>query len=234
MSEKINFGYLLEFIEYDDYDHILFFLLNNNKILKLFSKGSQKTLSKNGRFLLFGSLTEIEYFLSRSLNKLSRLKKINGIKMLSFFQSQNPTIFYLNNFILKKQYEYFNFENYKQIIEITLSFDIHTSFIYCLIKIINYEGLKIIHDRCIMCKQKNIYHFSFEKCGFLCKNCFQYFNDKTPTSKEFNKIIYYSFKEEFILISKYENDIKLKLINLLSDFINNNTGIYIDYKNFRF
>jgi len=232
MSEKIDKGYLLSIHEYQDNDHVINLIFSDGNIVRALSKGSRKILSKNGRHLLMGSFLEVEYFQSRTIGKLSLIKKIKSINSISLAESSNFTIIFLNNYLTKNKINKFNFEFYQEIIKAALNYDLMSSIIICLKIIIDDQGLQLILDKCLLCKRKEVYSLSFKLSGFICNNCYNS-NQDLKTTKDFNKALYYTNEKYFNVLEHINFDIKFKIAKFYANYLYENNGTYCDLDYFK-
>ena len=225
MSESIEKCFLIDIKEYDIFDHIIIILNNKNEIISLYSKGTRKILSKNFRNFVYGSILEIEYFRARKKESLSKLKKIKLVSKLidNTLQQQLPFIV-LNWYISKKNYKYFSFKKYEEIISIMNSYDEQTSLIYVLYSIIVDSGNYIEINKCSICSNKKIKTTSVTWRGYLCNNCSIEKNEYIH-STEFNKIFIHLYNDDLEVLKKFNE--KKELINFLKSYIYHNCGINI-------
>ena len=79
MAETILKGYLISKTNYQDNDEIITFVDESGLKYPCLSLGSRKIESKNGRNLFLGNLCEFEIVMSRSEEKVSKLKKAKVI-----------------------------------------------------------------------------------------------------------------------------------------------------------
>lgn len=232
MSEIIDKGYLISIKDYQENDHIINFIFSDGNIHGMLSKGSRKLLSKNGRHLLMGSLLETEYFGSRRIEKLSLLKRVKSINPITLMESNNQTITFLNDYLMKNQINKFNFKFYEEIINAALKDDLITSIIICLKILIDEQGLLINLDKCLLCSKEKIYSLSFKLRGFVCNICYNIDEDlKTP--KQFNKSLYYVNKKRFDSLKIIDNDIKFKIAKFYANYLYDYNGTYCDLNYFK-
>lgn len=196
MSGNIYEGYVINKVNYGDYDEIITFV-TKSKIIVCLSKGSRKILSKNGRNLFIGNLCEFEIFESRSNEKMSRLKKASTIK--AFNWDNHPldsyqTIILLSRSI-KQPFGFFNVlqKCFNLIQDQTYNDQITTLIIIKMF--IQLHGISLNVTHCVRCNNNVIKTISFAEHGMLCRHCL------TPQDKvysmEITKTIYYLFMEEY-------------------------------------
>lgn len=231
MSEKINKGYLLSIKDHQESDHIVNFLFMSGIIRGALSRGSRKTLSKNGRHLLMGTLLEIEYFESRSIEKLSLLKRVKTIDSITLMESNNATIIFLNDYLMKNKIAKFNFKFYEEIVKIALERDLMFSIIICLKFLVDDQGLQPILDKCLLCGQSRIYSLSFKLKGFVCNYCYNPDED-LKTLKEFNEALYFINKKNFFILENIDDNTKFKIAKFYANYLYEHNGTYCDLESF--
>ena len=88
-------------------------------------------------------------------------------------------------------------------------------------------------DKCVLCGSNKIKTMNFNLKGLICQNCFTQ-NNKELYPLNFNKLVYFLFKEKYDSINNFSNYYQ-SLINYLITYIKNSLGIKIlDPKFFHF
>ena len=77
MAETIVNGYIVNRVDYDVFDEIITFIADTGNVFTVLARGVKKILSKNAKALFYGSLVQIEFFPSRKVDGIGKLKKIH-------------------------------------------------------------------------------------------------------------------------------------------------------------
>ncbi|WP_308507209.1 recombination protein O N-terminal domain-containing protein [Mesomycoplasma hyorhinis] len=163
MSAEIIKGLILQVYEFQEKDLIVK-TITNKRIFSFVALGTRKPESKNKFALLESSISELEIFLSRLNNKLSKLKKatteisldLNNSKILEFWRFIS---FFLNK--LEKTSNYF-FENLKLAWEIINEQNYLHIVVFLLANHLVLQGHFISFNKCVKCmKNKNLIYFNF-------------------------------------------------------------------------
>ncbi|MXR43680.1 recombination protein O N-terminal domain-containing protein [Mesomycoplasma hyorhinis] len=171
MSAEIIKGLILQVYEFQEKDLIVK-TITNKRIFSFVALGTRKPESKNKFALLESSISELEIFLSRLNNKLSKLKKatteisldLNNSKILEFWRFIS---FFLNK--LEKTSNYF-FENLKLAWEIINEQNYLHIVVFLLANHLVLQGHFISFNKCVKCmKNKNLIYFNFSLGGMFCK-----------------------------------------------------------------
>ena len=227
----ITKGYLLNKIDYGDFDEIISFINEYGIKFTCFSSGSRKIMSKNARHLNFGCLCEFEFF--NSTNKISRLKKVSTI---TYFEQE-----YQFNYALHILNDYFNqidfedkkyFELYQKVIYYILN-DVNEYLIilYICVSLYKLSGIKLVYDKCQKCASTyNLKTIDFKSYGSICKLCM----NQSVKNYPINLIkLMFSLENDnlFDLVVIKDFDlIKLReLIHDLMIFIFETLGLYSNY-----
>ncbi|WP_129647248.1 DNA repair protein RecO [Mycoplasmopsis maculosa] len=227
MAEKIIEAIVLRIEDYyeNDNDSLVTFLTKNG-LIKVYSKGINKPISKNRNNLIIGSLVEIEYFEARIKNKISKLKKarikimpnFNDISILKLIKK---SVIFLSNFYEKCENV---FNAYKTILEKQNDIQSSYLFTYLLAQSLDYFGIKPITEYCYNCKTPgNLCDFEFYKGGFICGDC----SNKKRWTKEL-KSFYYLFKDLNTFVNVVTPEINKLIYNELIIYLKDN-GIYLNY-----
>lgn len=228
MSEIVTKGYLLNQSDYEIFDEIITFINEHGNIFSCIALGVKKIKSKNARHLKMGSLLEFNFFMSRSLEKIGKLKKVVSLEEISFDFSTNHALLILNQlYFLGKPTSINSFQKYQDCINLIKDIDdIDISLVFIFLNFINLNGIHLEFSKCVNCSSKKIYNFSEYKMGFVCYKC----NDeKIKISSNVIKIIYFVYIKKYDYAKKFSNIDKLSTIKLLSYLINNLLGINLYY-----
>ena len=125
-----------------------------------------------------------------------------------------------------------NFNFYKNLLPITInsSFNDQKTQLIILQKFCKLSGIELFVDKCVLCGSKKIKTINFNLNGLICKDCFAQ-NNKELYPLNFNKLVYFLFKEKYDLIDNFNNYYQT-LINYLITYIKNSLGIKIFDSNF--
>ncbi|QJB71176.1 recombination protein O N-terminal domain-containing protein [Mycoplasma sp. 1654_15] len=178
MSAEVIQGLILQVYDFQENDLIVK-TITNKSIFSFIALGTRKSESKNKFGIFESSISELEVFLSRLNNKLSKLKKanselslnLNNSKILEFWRFIS---FFLNK--LDKTSNYF-FENIKLSWKIVNEHNYLHIIVFLLANHLVLQGYFISFNKCIKClKNKNLIYFDFSQGGMLCKT--HYKNNK--------------------------------------------------------
>lgn len=169
MAAKIIRGYVVSRINRDN-DAIIN-LICPFGFLSFFATGVNKPNSKNNVSLQLGNFIECELFLSRSKEKMSKLKKsvileqfnFNSLNSISFLEAIKFSKYIdQNNTLIFKSFETF-MKN--------LDYNPNYSLTWFLYEILVLLGYLQFNDRCVECgSNQKIIELDLYKGGFLCKN----------------------------------------------------------------
>lgn len=227
MASSLIKGYLINTLDFNQYDQIITFISDKGFLYPCISLGSRKLESKNRSQLRIGNYCEFEIFQARFANKISKLKKCKAINeadwRLSFFQpfnlltesiqktsitGKNLINYFVFIFNLIKEQTY----NEKELILILLEK-------FCLL-----NGISLEVNRCVECgTKKQIHTLSLSKHGFVCH---LHFNPKKDHVFEVDecKLFHYLFNEEYNKLKEYANKHDF-VIKVLRQYIKDNLGI---------
>lgn len=224
MSEIITKGYLLNQSDFEIFDEIITFINEHGNIFSCIALGVKKIKSKNARHLKMGSLLEFNFFMSRSFEKIGKLKKVVSLDESTFNFSTNHALLILNQlYFIGKPTNHNSFKNYVYCLKLIKNLnDIDICLVQIFLNFINLNGIYLEFDKCVNCHSKKIYNFSESKMGFVCYECN---NEKIKISSNVIKIIYLVYKKKYDYAKKFKNIDKLSTIKLLSFLINNLLGI---------
>lgn len=235
MSQIITKGFLIARFDHDTFDEIITFINDYGNKFVCLAKGTKKISSKNARNLQIGNYCEFNFFLARDPNKMSRLVKVNTIKQIRW-PIYRTSFFLLNEMANKLVYPSMkNFNFYKDLLPITInsSFNDQKAQLIILQKFCKLSGIELFVNKCILCGSNKIKTMNFNLKGLICQNCFKQ-NNKEFYPLNFNKLVYFLFKEKYDLIDNFSNYCQV-LIKHLIIHIKNNLGINIlDMKFFHF
>jgi len=231
-------GIVLKERDYGESSKILDVFTKDYGLIGIISKGSKKMKST-----LSGVSTRLTYGIFHIYYKEDKLSTLTSVDVI------NPFI-NIKNSVINIGFSTYLSELVFQVIKQTIKYDeVFDLFINSLIKInelydplvitnilelklLTYLGVEPILDKCSNCKStNNIVTLSTHKHGFLCKNCRA--NEKLVDLKTIRYIRMYYYLD-ISKISKIEMDTKIKneIDDFLTDYYNNNTGIYLNSKKF--
>lgn len=235
MSQTITKGFLIARLDHDIFDEIITFIDDYGNKFVCLAKGTKKIYSKNARNLQIGNYCEFIFFLAREANKISKLVKVNVIKQIQW-PVFRTSFFLLNELANKLIYPSIkNFNFYKNLLSITTnpSFNDRKAQLIVLQKFCKLSGIELFVDKCVLCGSNKIKTMNFNLNGLICQNCFAR-NNKELYPLNFNKLVYFLFKEKYDSINNFSNYYQ-SLINYLITYIKNSLGIKIlDPKFFHF
>ena len=232
MSQTTKKGFLIARFDHGIFDEIITFIDDYGNKFVCLAKGTKKIYSKNARNLQIGNYCEFIFFLAREINKMSKLVKVNAIKQIQW-PIFKTSFFLLNELANKLIYPSIkNFNFYKNLLPITInsSFNDQKTQLIILQKFCKLSGIELFVDKCVLCGSKKIKTINFNLNGLICKDCFAQ-NNKELYPLNFNKLVYFLFKEKYDLIDNFNNYYQT-LINYLITYIKNSLGIKIFDSNF--
>ncbi|WP_027121898.1 DNA repair protein RecO [[Mycoplasma] imitans] len=231
MSSITKKGYIIDYFDHGENDQIIKVLFDENKILNLISVGSKKLLSKNGRYITLGSLHDFEFFQSRSLERLSKLKKIHKIDTKDATISESLPMVIMHHYLNKKSGELDNnfFAFYDDVINYVIEqkYSDQVIIIYILLHIIHLEGIAFQFVNCGICHSKQIITISFKNMYGLCEKC-AYEQHEFLYDKKFMRNIFWLIYKNDYEISPLDSKQYISLIRGLANAIYHNAGIYLE------
>lgn len=223
MSETITKGYLINREDFELFDEIITFINEYGNVFNCIARGVKKINSKNGRNLFYGSFLEFEFFLSRDIKKVGKLKRVKLLEPNNSDINFNSALLFLNATSYKSQLSGTKFYIfYKQMLEYIKNIkDQNLLVLYIIINLIRLSGIRLVLDCCSSCGSKKIINFSETNFGFVCSNC-----DENHLKININvlKIIFLIDNKNFSEARKYSEQIKISAIKLLIYFYRNNGG----------
>lgn len=224
MSFTICKGYLLNRIDYDLFDEIITFINEYGNIFTCIALGVKKIISKNARNLMYGSLIEFEFFNSRSIDKMGKLKKLVVIDDYSIELNSNLVLHFLNKtYYLGKLNGNLAIKKYKENLDlIKNNLDKNILIIKILLDLIYLSGIVLNLNGCSVCKSKKIANFSSKNYGFVCNECNE---DYLKINTDVIKIIYLINSNKLNISDKFEKNNFESAIKLLMFFVKENIGI---------
>ncbi len=213
MAEIITKGYLINRCDYGMFDEVISFINEHGNIFTVLSLGVKKILSKNGRNLFYGCLSEFWIFASRDIdNKMGKLKKVNILENNISISTRTPLILFSKIIYDSKLKGEKTFKFFEELVDFVKNYNETNDYLimtHMLHKIMDILGIKPILDKCCFCENKNIYSFSFINNGFVCK---QHFNLEQDLKYESETI-------KLIYMSKDKNIFKINNFNILTQKI---------------
>lgn len=188
MAEKIIKGYLVNTHDYNVFDSIITILNDQNEKIVCYAPGTRKINSKNGRLMQFGSFLEFEIF--HSIDKMSKLKRINLLSELDFDHSNFISIYIMNDLIKNSTHlklDLFNLYQRNIINILKFNDDLITATLL-LIDFIHLLNIEIDFDNCQCSENNNIKTVDVESLNSLCDFCY----DK---SYKINKDVFDTWKK---------------------------------------
>lgn len=232
MSQIITKGFLIARLDHNTFDEIITFINDYGNKFVCLAKGTRKISSKNARNLQIGNYCEFNFFLARDPNKISRLVKVNTIKQIHW-PVYRTSFFLLNELVNKLIYPSIkNFNFYKNLLSIVTnpSFDDKKAQLIVLQKFCKLSGIELFVNKCVLCGSNKIKTMNFNLKGLICQNCFKQ-NNNEFYPLNFNKLVYFLFKEKYDLIDNFNNCFQ-PLIDQLIIHIKNSLGINVFYQKF--
>lgn len=225
MAETISKGYLIYRQDYELFDEIIAFINEYGNIFTLIALGTKKILSKNSRNLFYGCLSEFSFFASRDIdNKMGKLKKVVLLENKLNLSTRVPLIL-LNHIIYKNRIKgEDSFGTISRISFLLEKYDFNYDevlIIDILITSCKLLGIEIMLENCSICFSKQIYSFSYDDFGFVCK---KHFNQNYKVNSSSIKLIYYVYKKYYKQANQFDNVVKKSVIRMLVDFINLKAG----------
>ena len=229
MAEKIIKGYLINTHDYNVFDSIITILNDQNEKIVCYAPGVRKISSKNGRLMQFGSFLEFEIF--HSIDKMSKLKKINLLSELDFEYSNFISIHIMNDLIKNNNNLKINlFDLYQRNIINILKFK--DDLIVAILLLINYLHLleiEIDFNNCQCKENMNIKTVDIESLNSMCDFCYD--KEYRINTSVFNtwKIFDLYIKNDFdsnILPEVVENKVYFNIIKILSIIIYKHFKVY--------
>ncbi|ADC31370.1 DNA repair protein RecO [Mycoplasmoides gallisepticum] len=231
MSSITKKGYIIDYFDHNENDQIIKILFDDNTLTSLISVGSKKILSKNGRYITLGSLHDFEFFQARSIERLSKLKKIHKIDTKDATISESLPMVIMHYYLNKKsgglENNFFNF--YDDVISYVIKqrYSNETIIIYILLNIINLEGIAFQLLNCGICNSKQVITLSFKKMYGLCEKC-AYEQHEFLYDKNFMRNIFWLIYKNDYEVSTLESRKYISLIKGLASAIYHNAGIYLE------
>lgn len=224
MAETIVKGYLVNRIDFDVFDEIITFISDTGNIFTVVAKGVKKILSKNAKSLFFGSLCEFEFFASRKIDGVGKLKKINLIENNNIELNKRRSLLLLNSLVYHGKLSGINFfEFFKETIKlIEKENDDDLLILYILLSAIKFLGLPIYLNHCSLCKSRLIKDFSIFDLGFTCK---KHSSNGLKVESKTIEIIYLTYLKKFNVAKKFSSFDKMVASKIINGFINDHSGI---------
>lgn len=230
--EKSNYGFILDIKSHNDLEAIVTVFLDTGEIKTLRAKGFYKNKSKNFLQIKEFSICQIFYFPNPQNDGWGLLKKGILIKKVNIKEIQELQLFLIFKrlLLLNPPYtknDYLNFiktfflindkENYLGIILIIfLTFYLRS------------QNVMPIINKCIFCNSKyNIYSFSLNEGGLICKKCFNKFKYLEFESSELIKIIKLFYYPLLTLDENFDPYEINNLIKMFVDYYDEILGIYL-------
>lgn len=237
MLEDIE-GIIIRERDYGETSKILDVLTKEHGIIGVISKGSKKMKSS-----LSGVSNRLTYGIFHIYYKEDKLSNLSGVDVI------NPFINIKNN-VINIAFSTYLSELVSQVVKQTHKYDeIYDLFINSLLKInenydplvitnilelklLSYLGVSPVLDKCSNCgKTNDIVTISSYHNGLLCRNCRT--NEKLLNIKAIKMIrMYYYLDISKITKVEIDSNIKNQIDDFLTDYYNNNTGIYLNSKKF--
>ncbi len=229
MAEKIIKGYLINIHDYNVFDAIITILSTENEKVVCYAPGVRKIISKNGRLMQYGSFLEFEIFYS--MDKMSKLKKINLLSELNFELGNSISIYIMNDLVKNNTHPEINlFDLYQRnIINITKFKNDLIVATLLLINFINLLDLEIDYNNCQCKENKNIKTIDINSLDALCDFCYDKPYRINPQVFNTLKAIDYYIKSDFdekYLPEPVENKIYHSIIKILSLIIYTHFKVY--------
>lgn len=225
MSEIKTNGFLIYRQDFQLFDEIISFINEHGNIFSVIALGTKKILSKNSRNMFYGCLSEFMFFASRDIdNKLGKLKKVVILENNIDISTRTPLLL-LNSIIYKNKIKGISIYNelinlIRMLKEFDKEYD-NILIVNILIKVTKFLGIKLNLNGCSNCGNKNIYSFSNDEFGFVCKN-HHYDNYKISTSAI--ELLYLIKNNKFKSALKYEQINQKIVLRILVDYINYHSG----------
>lgn len=224
MAETIVNGYIVNRVDYDVFDEIITFIADTGNVFTVLARGVKKILSKNAKALFYGSLVQIEFFPSRKVEGIGKLKKIHLLEKNSFELNNKKSLFILNSLVFISKLNGDNFFTFfrKTIDLIKSENDDNSLILFILISASKFLGLRINLESCSFCKSRKIKDFSFVDFGFVCS---QHSYSGLNVNKNTIKLIYLANVKKFDAMRNFLNFDKLTACKIINGFIHEHSGI---------
>lgn len=224
MAETITKGFIINRIDSETFDEIITFISETGNRFTVLAKGVKKILSKNARSLFFGCLVEVEFFATRKIEGIGKLKRIHLVEPNDLNLNLNKSLMLLNALAYKGKLDGNRF--YKFYVD-TLNLikqDINQNSlnVYILIKICSFFGIKIFLDHCAYCSSKKIKDFSIEDYGFVCP---RHYTDGLSVLKNTIKILYLANNKMFSELEGFSESDKVIAAKIINSYLNEYSGI---------
>ncbi len=229
MSEQIIKGYIVKKNNYQLNDEIVTILDENGWLISFISLGSRKITSKNGRNLFLGNYCECEIFMSRTENKLSRLKKCHAIKQKDWRLSNIEPFNLLCECINKTNTNgKINFIFWTKLLDLILKNEYSLKQLNLIImqKFCILNGITLEVNKCIVCGSRMLKTISFKKHGMVCNIHYDPKVEKAYTLEE-TKLFHYLFNNEYKKTGAFAPSFDFA-IKLLKEYIDINLGIKLE------
>lgn len=218
-------GYVINKVNYQDYDEIITVLSSDNKLYACLSKGSRKPISKNGRNLFIGNYCKFEIFLSRNKYRVSRLKKATVIDNADWRLEMYRPFNLLNECVTKTEENNLLFSFYRNLLEAIKSakYGEEQMILIILHKYCVLNGIGLHVKSCVECNNNHLKTINFKKRGMVCNI---HFNPKTDHlyKLEESKLIYELFTNNYEKMSSYATHFSF-IIKCLKQYIEDNIGV---------
>ncbi len=224
MSEIITKGYLINVIDYELFDQIITFINEYGNVFSCIAIGSRKIKSKNARQLKFGALLEFDFFMSRNIDKVGRLKKVVALDNTSFSFSTNNGLIVLNQLFFKAKCSGKDFYNmYLNNLELLKNNnDQNNVIIKIFFEFMLLSGIKLKLNGCSICNNRKIINFDEKEMGFVC---IDHNTSQLNISPNVLQILYAIHKNKLSLLDGYSYNDKFLVIKFLMYLINSYIGI---------
>lgn len=218
-------GYIINKLNFKDYDEIITFLTNDNKTYTCISLGSRKTASKNGRNLFIGNYCKFEIFLARNDEKMSRLKKATAIDTIDWRLEMYRPFNVLNECVYKTENSNLLFAFYKNLLEAIKNNQYGEEHMILIIlhKFCILNGISLHVSSCVECNSNHLKTINFKKRGMVCNLHFNPQYDHLYSLNE-SKLIYELFSNNYEKMSIYAAHFNF-IIKCLKQYIEDNLGI---------
>ena len=229
-------GFVIDERSFGESSKIIYIITKDYGIIGVLSKGSKRLKSN-----LRGASQRFSYGLfqiSYKENKLSTLVSADIINPLNNIKKDINKISYINYISeLTKQVVKQSYSNkiYKlfidSILKINEGFDQMVITNILEIKYLEFLGVSLDLDGCIICNNKNVVTLSSYKGGFVCKN---HLDNEFIVNEKTIKIIRMLKYVDISKISKLDisNEVKHEINDFLDDYYDRYTGLYLKSKEF--
>lgn len=229
-------GFVLNTLKYGENSKILNILTNDKGIIGVISKGCLKEKSKlrvvsaNFVYAVFhiyykenklGTLISADV-INYLINTKSDIEKLGYLSYLSeltknvYKHSNNPNIYDIFISAIKKQEEGFNSKVITNIVEI---------------KFLNYLGVGLYLDGCVVCDEGKVVSISHNKGGYVCS---KHRTTEPLYDASVLKMIKLYYYVDISKISELniKDDVINQIDNFLTIYYKDYTGLYLKSKNF--